>query len=447
MAELISQAVRKFDVSPLLHRIGKLAERRSHRGDGLGAEPPQRVEERTEGDLPKGETHGGKSSTDLVPVHSPELLQSIGKIIQALNSGPDCSGTEQTTDVGQHAKAAGNTADFEQGATHGDEALADLVPTELRELAESFSKVRKCFGGESDGGCTKHARQASKLADTNGNEANLTHGSTHGDETSADLTPIEFGELAESFAEFSQRFDGQLEVRATKESGNLAEFAQSDGNKTDFTKCATHGDEALADLIPIVVGEFAESIAQFGEGFDGDVDGRSAEQSGKFTELSDTDGDQTDFTKGATHGDKALADGLPIVECEFAEGIRQGWERIGYYFDADGSNDGLQSGDLTNASRNDGHFAESPAHCGKPSSDGAPIVLGEFIECVGDVAERLRHEHDACRCFDLALSESTKQHHDAGHFGKCPTHCGKASSDLIPIGLGDLHEGVGDITE
>ena len=303
------------------------------------------------------------------------------------------------------------------------------------------------MGCESDGSRTKHTRQASKLANTNGNEANLTHGSAHGDETSADLTPIEFGELAESFAEFSQRFDGQLDVRATKESGNLAEFAQSDGNKTDLTKGATHGDESLADLIPIVVGEFAESFAQFVEGFDGDVDGRSAEQSGEFAELSDTDGDQTDFTKGATHGDKTLAYGLPIVGCEFAEGIRQGRERIGYYFDADGSNDGFHSGDLTNASRNDGHFAESPTHCGKASFDGAPIVLGEFIECVGNVAERLRHEHDACRCFDLALSESTKQHHDAGHFGKRATHGDETAADLIPIGLGDLHEGVGDITE
>ena len=28
--------------------------------------------------------------------------------------------------------------------------------------------------------------------------------------------------------------------------------------------------------------------------------------------------------KGTTHGDETLADGFPIVECEFAEGIRQG---------------------------------------------------------------------------------------------------------------------------
>ena len=107
----------------------------------------------------------------------------------------------------------------------------------------------------------------------------------------------------------------------------------------------------------------------------------------------------------------------------------------------------MQSGDLTNATRNEGHFAERPAHCGKTSSDGAPIVSSEFIECVGNVAERLGHEHDACRCGDLALSESTKQDHDAGHFGKCATHGDETSSDTVPIGLGDLYEGVGDITE
>ena len=408
-----SQAVRKFDVSPLLHRIGQCAEWFGHRGNGLGTEPRQRVEERTEGDLTKGATHGGKSSTDLVPIHSPELLQSIGKIIQALNSGPDCSGTEQTTDVGQHAKAAGNTADFKQGATHGDKTSTDLVPIELCEFAKAFCELRKCFGGKGDGACAKYAGQASQLTDANGNEANLTHGSAHGDKTSTDLIPIEFGELAESFAEFSQRFDGQVDGRATKESGNLAEFAEAGGNKTDFTKGTTHGDEALADGIPIVLGEFGESIAQFGEGVDGDVDGRSAEQSGKFTELSDTDGEQTDFAQGPAHGGKALADGVPIVEREFAEGIGQGRERIGYYFDPNGSNDGLQSGDLTDTSGDKAYFTESSAHCGKASSNRAPIVSGEFIERVGDVSERLRHEDDTCRCGDLALAESSEQYHDA----------------------------------